>query len=189
MIYDSIVNRRTIRKFKQQPVPQEVLRKCVEAAGMSPSGGNSQPLKYIIVDDEKLLPGVFDTLAWARSIPGYKHAPNEVPAAYVVILLDSKIREQPGHDVGIAAMSISMVAYENGVASCMLGSVNREKLRKLLNIPEALQIPLVVALGYPLEKSKSVEMKENDTKYWFDEQGTLNVPKRKFEDIVVWNSY
>jgi nitroreductase len=189
MIYESIVNRRSIRKFKQQPVPKETLKKSVDAARLSPSGMNSQPLKYIIVDDAKLLPEVFSTLTWARNIPGYKHTPDEVPAAYIVILSDTKIREQPGNDVGIAAMSISMVAYEEGIASCMLGSVDREKLRKILKVPEHIQIHLVVALGYPKEKSKAVEMKGSDSKYWFDKEGILNVPKRRFEDVVIWNSY
>lgn len=189
MIYESIVSRRTIRKFTQEPVSREVLRKCVDAARMSPSGANSQPLKYIIVDDKKLLPEVFGTLSWARNIPEYKHASNEVPTAYIVILLDTKVREQPGNDVGISAMSISMVAYEEGVASCMLGSVNRERLKGILKVPESLQIQLVVALGHPLEKSKAVEMKVNDTKYWFDENGILNVPKKRLEDIIIWNSY
>jgi nitroreductase len=189
MIYESIVNRRTIRKFKQQPVPKEVLRKCVDAARLSPQGANLQPLKYIIVDDKKLLPEVFSTLSWARNIPGYKHAPDEVPAAYIVILLDTKVREQVGHDAGIAAMSISMVAYEEGLGSCMLGSVDRPRLKGILKIPDHLQTILVVALGYPLEKSKAVEMKGSDTKYWFDGEGVLNVPKRKLEDIVVWNTY
>jgi len=189
MIYESIANRRTIRKFKQQPVSKEILRKCVDAARLSPAGANLQPLKYIVVDDKKLLPKVFSTLSWARNIPGYKHALDEVPTAYIVILLDTKIREQVGHDAGIAAMSISMVAHEEGLGSCMLGSVDRPKLKDILGVPDHLQIILVVALGYPLEKSKAVEMKGNDTKYWFDKEGVLNVPKRRFEDIVVWNSY
>ena len=189
MIYESIVNRRTIRKFIQKPVPKEILKKCVDAARMSPQGANLQPLKYIIVDDKRLLPQVFSTLSWARNIPGYKHAPNEVPAAYIVINLDTKIREQVGHDAGIAAMSISMVAYEEGIASCMLGSVDRPKLKGILNIPDNLQTILVVALGYLLEKAKAVELKGTDTKYWFDSEGVLNVPKRRFEDIAVWNNY
>jgi len=189
MIYERIINRRTIRKFTQQPVSREILTKCVDAARMSPSGSNLQPLKYIVVDNTQLLPEVFSTLTWARRIPGYKHAPNEVPTAYIVILLDTKIKEQPGNDVGIAAMSICLVAFDEGVASCMLGSVERDKLRKILKVPEFLQIQLVVALGYPLERSMAVEMKENDTKHWFDANGILNVPKRKLDDIVVWNSY
>ncbi len=188
MIYESITNRRTIRKFKQQEVPREVLKKCVDAARLSPSGLNAQPLKYVIVDDKRLLPQVFCTLKWAASIPSYKHAPDEVPAAYIVILLDTKIREHPGNDTGIAAMSISMVAYDAGVASCILGSVERPNLKQILQIPDHQQILLVVALGYPLEKSIAIELKGEDTKYWLDYRGILNVPKRKLDDIVIWNT-
>jgi nitroreductase len=189
MIYESIINRRTIRKFTQQRIPSEVLKKCVDAARLSPSGMNRQPLKYIIVNDPKRLPSVFSTLTWARNIPGYKHTPEEVPTAYIVILLDTEIRKQAGSDPGIAAMSISMVAYEAGLGSCMLGSVDRLRLQENLMVPNHLQILLVVALGYPREKSKAVEVKDNDTKYWFDAQGVLNVPKRKFDDIVIWNTF
>jgi len=189
MIYESIIKRRTIRKFTLRPVSSEVLNKCVDAARLSPSGMNRQPLKYIIVNDLQLLLSVFSTLTWARNIPGYKHAPNEVPKAFIVILLDTEIRKQAGNDPGIAAMSISMVAYEAGLGSCILGSVDRPRLQEILMIPNHLQILLVVALGYPREKSKAVKLKDGDTKYWFDAQGVLNVPKRKLEDIVVWNTF
>ena len=163
------------------------MRKCVDAARLSPAGMNRQPLKYIIVNDKSLLPEVYSTLTWARNIPGFKQAPNEVPVAYIVMLLDTKIRDQAGHDAGIASMSISMAAYEEGVASCILGSVDRPKLAKILQVPEHLQILLVVALGYPAEKSKAVELKGDETRYWYDEDGVLNVPKRSLKDIVTWN--
>lgn len=189
MIYESIIKRRTIRKFAHRPVPKDVLIKCVDAARLSPSGMNRQPLKYVIVNDPQLLLSVFSTLTWARNIPGYKHAPSEVPKAFIVILLDTEIRKQAGSDPGIAAMSISMVAYEAGLGSCMLGSVDRPRLQEILMVPDHLQVLLVVALGYPKEKSKAVKLEDGDTKYWFDKKGVLNVPKRKFEDIVVWNTY
>ncbi len=189
MIYESIIKRRTIRKFTLRPVPPEILNKCVNAARLSPSGMNRQPLKYIIINDPQLLLPVFNTLTWARNIPGYTHAPNEVPKAFIIILLDTEIRKQAGNDPGIAAMSISMVAHEAGLGSCILGSVDRPRLQETLMIPNHLQILLVVALGYPREKSKAVKLKDGDTKYWFDDHGVLNVPKRQLEDIVVWNTF
>lgn len=189
MIYESIIKRRTIRKFTQQLVPPNVLRKCVDAARLSPSGMNFQPLKYLVVTDSVLLPKVFSTLTWARNIPGYSHTPNEVPKAYIIILLDTTIRERAGNDPGIAAMSISMVAHEAGLGSCMLGSVDRPRLKKQLEIPDHLQVLLVVALGYPREQSKDIELQGSDTRYWFDKQGVLNVPKRRLNDVVVWNTY
>ena len=189
MIYESIVNRRSIRKFKQQAVPREILRKCVDAARLSPCGQNRQPLRYIVVEDKKFLPEVFRTLGWSKSIPGFKHTPDEVPPAYIVILLDKSINQDAGMDCGIAAMSICMTAYDEGVASCMLVRVDREMLKANLRIPDPLQVLLVIALGYPAEKSKAVEMKGNDRQYFYDQDWVLNVPKKRFEDIVVWNTY
>jgi len=189
MLYESIIKRRTIRKFTQQPISPEILQKCVDAARLSPSGMNFQPLKYMVVTDSLLLPQVFSTLTWARNIPGYSHASNEVPKAYIIILLDTTIREHAGNDPGIAAMSISMVAYEAGLGSCMLGSVDRPQLKNKLEIPDHLQVLLVVALGYPREQSKEVELDGSDTRYWFDKQGVLNVPKRRLKDVIVWNTF
>ena len=189
MIYESIIKRRTIRKFTLQRVPSEILNKCVDAARLSPSGMNRQPLKYIIVNDPQFLLSVFSTLTWARNIPGYKHAPDEVPMAYIIILLDTKIKQQAGNDPGIAAMSISMVAYDEGLGSCIMASVDREKLSEVLNVPEGLTIELVVALGYPAENPVVDVVKAGDIKYWLDENGVLHVPKRDLKDVASWNKY
>jgi len=189
MIYEKITSRRTIRKYAQRDIPEEVLSRCVDAARLSPSGANRQPLKYVIVDDQKLLTEVFSTLSWAGYLPDYQPSEEEMPRAYVVILLDKNIRKNPGHDAGIAAMSISMVAYDVGLGSCILGAVDREKLKKILNVPDSLDIVLVVALGYPDENPVVDKIKDGDIKYWLDGNGVLHVPKRDLEDIVKWNRY
>jgi len=107
-----------------------------------------------------------------------------MPRVYIVILLDKKISRTPNHDAGIAAMGISMVAYDGGLGSCILGSVDREKLREILKVPEDLAIALVVALGYPAENPVVETVKDGDIKYCLDENGVLHVPKRDLKDIV-----
>ena len=190
MIYEKIKERRTIRKYLEKEVPEEILIRCVDAARLSPSAANLQPLKYVIVNDKNLLRKVFDALKWAGYLPDeLKPKEENMPRAYIVILLDKTIRPNPGHDAGIAAMSISMVAYDEGLGSCILGSINRGRLRKILNIPDHLEIVLVVALGYPAEKSVVDELRNGDVKYWVDEKGVLHVPKRDLESIVKWNKY
>jgi nitroreductase len=189
MTYDKITRRRTIRKYLQKEVPTEVLSKCVDAARLSPSGANRQPLKYIIVNDAELLKKTFSTLSWAGYLPDYQPSTEEMPRAYIVILLDKKIREGPGHDAGIAAMSVSMVAYDEGLGSCILGAVDRDRLRKILNVPEALNIVLVVALGYPAENPVVDKVKDGNIRYWLDQNGVLHVPKREVEDVATWNRY
>jgi len=187
MIYEKITSRRTIRKYLQKDVPKEVLTRCVDAARLSPSGANRQPLKYVIVEDEDVLKDVFGTLTWAGYLPDYQPSEEEMPRAYIVILLDMEIRKNAGHDAGIAAMSISMVAYDEGLGSCILGAVNRAKLRQILNIPNQFEIVLVVALGYPAEDPVVDKVKNGNIKYWLDENRVLHVPKRELKDIVKWN--
>jgi nitroreductase len=70
-IYKKIKSRRTVRKYLQKAVPEEVLLKCVDAARLSPSGANMQPLSYVIVNDQKLLKPVFSTLSLAGYLPDY----------------------------------------------------------------------------------------------------------------------
>ena len=185
--YEKIRSRRTIRKYLQKAVPEEALLKCVDAARVSPSGANLQPLSYIIVNDQKLLRKVFSTLSWAGYLPDYQPSEEEMPRAYIIILLDEEISRTPNHDAGIAAMSISMVAYDEGLGSCILGAVDREKLREILNVPEGLAVVLVVALGYPAENPVVEPVKDGDIKYWLDENGVLHVPKRDLKDVVRWN--
>jgi nitroreductase len=189
VIYEKIISRRTIRKFLQKDIPSEVLLRCVDAARLSPSGANRQPLKYIIVNDQELTKEVFSTLKWAGYLPGYQPGENEMPRAYIVVLLDRSISENFGHDAGIAAMSISMVAYGEGLGSCILGSVDREKLKPMLKVPDGFDIVLVIALGYPAESPVADKVKDDSIKYWLDESRVLHVPKRSLEEIVKWNRY
>ena len=189
MIYEKIVERRTVRKYTRESVPKDVLEKCVDAARLSPSGMNRQPLKYIIVNDEKLLAKVFSTTSWAGYLPDYQPSEEEMPRAYIIVLLDKEIRKNCGHDAGIAVMSISMVAYEEGLGSCILGAIERSKLRRVLKIPDDLEIVLAVALGYPAENPIVDKVKNGDIKYWLDNDNVLRVPKRELKDIVKWNEW
>jgi nitroreductase len=186
--YEKIKKRRTIRKYLQKTVPKDVLLKCVDAARLSPCGVNFQPLRYVIVDDKRLLKKVFSTLSWAVYLPDYYPTEEEMPQAYVVLLLDKNGRT-PVHDAGIASMTISMVAYDEGLGSCIMASVDREKLRRILDVPESLAIELVIALGYPAENPIIDVVKDGDTKYWLDQSGVLHVPKWDLKDVVQWNKY
>jgi nitroreductase len=188
LTYEKIKHRRTIRKFLQKAIPKEVLLKCVDAARLSPSGVNFQPLRYVIVYNQKMLKEVFGTLSWAVYLPDYYPSEEEMPQAYIVLLLDKNGRT-PVHDASIASMSISIVAYDEGLGSCIIASIDREKLREVLNVPEGLTIELVVALGYPAENPVIETVKNGDTRYWLDQNGVLHVPKRDLKDIIKWNTY
>ena len=81
-----------------------------------------------------------------------------------------------------------LVALEEDIGSCLFGSVERNKLRNTLNIPDDYEIPLVLALGYP-DESPVGEPFEGSVKYWKDEKGVLHVPKKKLETVLHWNTF
>lgn len=177
--YKAIIKRRSIRRFKQRNVEEELLKKCVNAARLSPSGSNLQPLKFITVT--KKLEEVFSNTSWAGSIEEWNPSVEEMPRAYIAIL------KKKGYgidmDIGIAAQSICLAAYNEGLGSCMLLSIDRDELNKILPIPENYELRLIVALGYPDEVSKIEEAKES-LKYYYDGE-VLKVPKRPLKKVWI----
>jgi len=187
-LYDLILKRRTIRRFKDKRVPYYILERCVNAARVAPSAANLQPCEYLIVDREDLLDKVFVTLHWAGYISDGTPPPGEVPSAYIIILINGEIKANKyRYDVGFAVENMILTALEEGVGSCCFASIDREDLRKNLNIPEKYLIDLVVALGYPNEAPVEEELQES-VKYWKDGHGVLHVPKRDLISILHRNT-
>jgi len=184
-VYETVISRRSIRRFKDIPVPRELLERCVNAARLAPSAGNLQPLEYIIIDDEKLLPGVFTNIKWAAYIrPRGEPPPGQRPTAYIAVLSkkDIGIPDTVHYGIGMAVQNIMMVALAEGVGSCAFGSVNRVKLRPILNVPDDYEIPLVLALGYP-DEAPVEEPCDGSVKYWRDENDVHHVPKKRLETV------
>ena len=117
-VREAIYTRRTIRKFRQEPISEDILRELAEAARYAPSGSNLQPLKYKLVG-EAGAPRVFPHVHWAGAIaPAGDPKPGEEPAAYIFILVDTNIRAAGYEmDVGIAAQNITLAALEMGIGS------------------------------------------------------------------------
>ncbi len=189
-IYEAAISRRSIRLFKDMPISREILERCVNAARLAPSASNLQPLEYIAIDDDQLLPQVFSTLKWAAYISPVGNPPQgRRPKAYIIILKNRDIGVSSSvYDVGTAMENIILVALEEGIGSCPVASVDRDKLRQTLAIPGVYEIPLVLALGYP-DESPIVESFDGSVKYWKDQDGVLHVPKKKLEIVLHWNSF
>ena len=189
-VYKTIVGRRTIRKFRPEPVPRELLERLVDAARLAPSAANLQPLEFVVVDEATLKAAVFPCLKWAAYIaPAGDPRPGEEPTAYVVTLANTKVREKMfEYDIGAAMENMILAALEEGVGSCWMLSIDRDKLRAVLGVPEDYRIDSVLALGYPAEEP-AAEVMGDSCKYWKDEAGRLHVPKRALETVLHVNKY
>jgi nitroreductase len=188
LIGDLIAKNRTCRRFHQQfAIERRTLKVLVDLARLSASAANLQPLRYILSCEPEKNALIFPHLSWAgylKDWPGPDEG--ERPSAYIIILGDKRITESFGCDHGIAAQSILLGATEKGLGGCIIGTVQRDRLRRELNIPPRYEILLVLALGKPKEKVaiESVES-DGDIKYWRDDEGTHHVPKRALDDIII----
>jgi len=187
MIEELVRRNRSYRRFQEnRSIDKETLQELINLARLSPSSANLQPLKYIISNTPEKNSLVFPCLAWAgylKDWPGPQEG--ERPSAYIIILGDTEITKNFGCDHGIAAQSILLGATERGLNGCIIGSVQKEKLRDLLKIPERHEILLVIVLGVRKETVVIEEVRTGDIKYWRDEKGIHHVPKRPLMEIIL----
>ncbi len=185
-LYDLIITKRTVRRFKQDPISDEIILKIMESARQAPSGANIQPVKYIVVKDKQMCEKVFVNTAWAgylKDIGTPKEG--ERPVLYVVILTDKKLRTDGAkHDCGAAAQNMMLTAWEEGIGSCWIGALKRDNLREILEIDDIFEIDTVIAFGYKNEEVVS-EDAIDDIKYYRDENNVHHVPKRTLDELII----
>lgn len=189
-VYEKIISRRTVRQFTARLISEEILENLVNAGRLAPSGANLQPLEFIVIDDKAVTKEVFPCLKWAAYIaPEGNPCPGQEPTAYVIVVVNEDIRAHGYEwDVGAAMENMILAAWEVGIGSCWLHSIDRDRLRQILSVPESYRIDSVLALGYPAEESVVEELTDS-VKYWKDEQGRFHVPKRALEDVIHRNGF
>jgi len=188
LIVDLVHANRSCRRFYENHlVDGKTLEELVDLARLSASGANLQPLKYILACQPRINAEIFSCLSWAGYLKDWPGPdPGERPTAYIVILGDTTIRKDFGVDHGIAGQSMLLGAREKGLAGCMLATIDRKRLRKILNIEAHLKILLVLAIGKPKEQIVIETVgPDGSIRYWRDSQGVHHVPKRPLQEIIV----
>jgi len=188
-VYDAILSRRSIRRFQQKQMPREMLEKFVNAARIAPSAANLQPLEYVIVDKKEVCAKIFQTIGWAAYIkPTWAPSEEERPTAYIVILTKDIKNKYYLRDASLAAENILLTAEAEGVGSCILCKIDKEKIKEILTIPDTAHVDSMIALGYKAE-NPVIEDLTDSVKYWRGENEVLHVPKRKLRDVLHINKF
>lgn len=169
-VFEAILKRRSIRKFKSEPVSPEVLERVLEAGRWAPSGGNIQPWIFIAVLDSRLLELI------RGFSPGFLGSP---PAAIVVCSNRKMAAEKGGKlaetylsiaDCSMAAQNMLLAATALGLGSCVIKSFSPKPVKEILKIPEGVEPEVIIALGYPDEEPSPP-------------------PKKNLEDVARLNAY
>ena len=177
---------RSYRRYHQSvDISTEELKSMIDAARLSPSSRNAQPLKFFICNDRELNSRIFPNLGWAGYLKDWDGPKEgERPSAYVILLHDKNISAGYSCDNGIFAQSILLRAVELGFGGCMIATFKKEVLSELLRVPAHMEIIMVIALGKPKEVVVIDDIKDGDVKYWRDGEGVHHVPKRRLEELI-----
>jgi len=155
-LLDLIRQRRSVRDFRDQPVEREKIMACLEAARLAPSACNSQPWKFIVIDDPKLK----DKLSQVAftGIYAINTFCKKAPVIVAVISEKGKFIARIGGmfrgtryyliDIGIAIEHFVLQAEELGLGTCWIGWFNERAVKSILNIPQYKKIDILIALGY-----------------------------------------
>ncbi len=180
----AIFERRSIRRFEQKPIAEEVLRDIVKAGAYAATGGNRQSWRFVAVAEAGKVAATTETLGWLNA---WEPPEGERPVAHVVVLAPADASVSIRSDCAAAMQNMALAAWDYGIGSCWFGSVKREKLTEVLGVPAEWGIYAVLALGYPAEKAGVVESAE--TKVTRDGKGTVVVPKKPVAEILSFNGF
>jgi nitroreductase len=156
-LLDLIRHRQSQRTYTDKPVEKEKLLRCIEAARLAPSANNSQPWKFIIIDE----PGIKNAVAELTTTAGIpmnrftKQAPVLVAVVREKTNLTTAVgrilkdKNYPLIDIGITTAHFCLQATAEGLSTCIIGWFDEQKIKELLHIPKALRLELIILVGYP----------------------------------------
>jgi nitroreductase len=157
MNFLELVNKRySVRNYNQTPVPREKIARCIEAARLAPSACNSQPWKFIVVDEAGLKTDVARA-AFGGILYDVNHFTFKAPVLILIVSQRQKLLAKIGGivkrknfslmDIGIAAEHFCLQAAQEGLGTCILGWFNEKKVKKILGIAKNIRLELIISLG------------------------------------------
>ncbi len=150
-ITEAIQSRRTIRKFKKEPVPRETVEEILEAGRWAQSFNNAQPWKFVVVQEE----GTKRRLSEEAGRSVYYRGIAEAPLTIVVCVDPS---QEPSHWIeagSIAHQNMSLATHSLGLGSSWIGILNskaEEPIKKVLGIPKNMRVISLMPVGFADEK-------------------------------------
>jgi nitroreductase len=148
-VYDCIRARRTMREFKPDPVPDEIVHKILQAGRWAPSSSNTQPWHFVVMRDRGTIAAI-GKLATQGPFIG------QAPLAIAIVMENAR---RPQLDAGRAIQQMELMAWSEGLGTCFVGiraAEQQQAIKELLGIPEAMELITVLPFGYRPEGRRAM---------------------------------
>lgn len=163
-VFEAIKGRRSIRSYKKQDLPDDIVKKLVETAIMAPSAGNIHPYQLVIVRSEKIRSQLSKAAFNQKMLL-------EVPVV-IVVCVDEKQASKKYADRGkklyciqdsaAVIQNILLAAYSLGLGTCWIGAFNEDDAKKALNAPKEMRPVAIIPVGYPNESPQQTSRRSFD---------------------------
>ncbi len=165
---DQIKARRTVRKYKKDPVREEDLQKVLEAARWAPSWANSQCWEYVVIKDPNVKGEIAGAFAKMNPIvPALTEAPVVLVACGQLKkagYFRDKAATEKGDwfmfDVALSLGNLILAAHSLGLGTAIVGAFDARKVAAALGVPENVEVMAITPLGYPAETPPAPKRKE-----------------------------
>ncbi|MBE0524098.1 MAG: nitroreductase family protein [Methanosarcinales archaeon] len=150
-VQEAIKQRRVVRKFRPDPIPDDALYKIINSARWAPSPFNTQPWEFIIIRNQETLKKLGDAAPTAQYLV-------EAPLAIAVVILPINAKYpfhqevgEPKHAGAMAVQNIMLTAWELGIGTGW-ATIDADKVKKILHIPIEFDVLTVIPIGYSLDR-------------------------------------
>ena len=146
-VYDCIRTRRTVRDFKPDPVPPELIHRLLQVARWSPSSTNSQPWHLVVITEPETIKKLGEIATQGPFLGG-------APLAIAVVMEETN---RPALDAGRAIQQMELLAWSEGLGTCFVGFREQSQqvtVKDLLEIPQEMELITVLPFGYRIERPK-----------------------------------
>lgn len=171
---EMIKNRRSIRKYKDEAVNREVMKEIIDITRYAPSWTNSQTPRFTLVDNLEIIAQFAKegVKGFIYNVDTLKNAKGVAVLSFVegksgrTEKYDIKTSDNPGRweyfDAGIACQTFCLAAHALGVATCIFGVINEQKIAELIALPTGEQVAALIVYGYADGETKPPRRKEVD---------------------------
>jgi len=161
---DTIFGRRSVRKYKQEPIPQEDMDQIIEAGRQAPSAANRQPCHFVVIGDPEQKRHV------AQACNGQMWMAD---AAYILVACGLPQVSEKWYrvDVAIALENMVLAAKALGYGTCWIGAFDPEKVKAVCDLPDSLDVVACTPLGVPAVQPDARQRKPKSELFSADRYG------------------
>jgi len=170
-LIQGILDRRSVRKFKDELIPRELFEEIIDIARYAPSWTNSQTARYTIIDDQSIMEEIANNgvSGFVYNQDALRHSPSVCVLSYVkgesgkldkYGIETEETSKWEIFDSGLACQTFCLAAYAKGISTCIFGVIDEVNIKQIIGLPDNEEVAALIVCGYELEHPKAPSRKE-----------------------------